>query len=366
MDPADLDAQGQANLEETVRYAFSNGINHFETARGYGSSEYQLGFVLPSLPRNEIIVQTKVTPQDSEKEFLDVFEQSLKCLQLDSVDLLGVHGINNQDLLHKTLNGGTLSACRKLQDQGLVKFLGFSTHAGPATVTETIRTGEFDYVNLHWYYIDQCNWPAILEANKHDMGVFIISPSDKGGKLYDPPQKLVDLCRPFTPMGFNDLFCLSHDEVNTLSIGAARPTDFDAHLEIVPFLGNNPLDQIKPILDRLQSELVSVMGKEWMGCWDQGWPSADETPDEVPIYHLLRMYNLAKALDMVAFGKMRYNMVGTADHWFPGVLLDKTDRKELAARIAAHPMAERVLEALQEGHDLLKGEEKKRLSESDA
>ncbi|MDP6524683.1 MAG: aldo/keto reductase [Kiritimatiellia bacterium] len=364
IDPKDLDAKGQVNLEETVRYAFANGINHFETARGYGSSEYQLGFVLPTLPRDEIIVQTKVTPKDSEKEFLEAFEKSLKHLQLDHVDLLGVHGINNLDLLDKTLNKGTLAACRKLQDQGLAKFIGFSTHAGPATVTKTVQTGEFDYVNLHWYYIDQCNWPAILEAKDRDMGVFIISPCDKGGKLYDPPQKLVDLCNPLTPMGFNDLFCLSRDEVNTISIGATRPTDFDAHLEILPLFDSDPLGHITPILDRLQSEFSSVLGEEWMGCWDQGWPSADETPDEVPIYHLLRMYNLAKALDMVVFGKMRYNMVGTAEHWFPGVLLDKTDRKKLVARVSEHPMAERVLEALQEGHDLLKGEEKKRLSES--
>ena len=47
----DLDQAGQDNLEATIRRALELGINHIETARGYGSSEYQLGRILPLLPR---------------------------------------------------------------------------------------------------------------------------------------------------------------------------------------------------------------------------------------------------------------------------------------------------------------------------
>ena len=46
-----------------VRRAVALGINHVETARGYGSSERQLGLVLPTLPREKLIVQTKVAPE---------------------------------------------------------------------------------------------------------------------------------------------------------------------------------------------------------------------------------------------------------------------------------------------------------------
>ena len=42
----------------------------------------------------------------------------------------------------------------------------------------------------------------MLAARQRDMGVFIISPNDKGGKLYDPPPKLTRLCAPLTPMQF--------------------------------------------------------------------------------------------------------------------------------------------------------------------
>ena len=60
--PADIPAENQANLEATIHRAVELGINHIETARGYGSSEMQLGNVLPKLPRKQILVQTKVAP----------------------------------------------------------------------------------------------------------------------------------------------------------------------------------------------------------------------------------------------------------------------------------------------------------------
>ena len=60
VDPKEIPPANQANLEATIHRAVELGINHIETARGYGSSEVQLGQVLPKLPRDKIIVQTKV------------------------------------------------------------------------------------------------------------------------------------------------------------------------------------------------------------------------------------------------------------------------------------------------------------------
>src|SRR5678815_952454 len=73
----EIPADNQRNLEATIHRAVELGINHIETARGYGSSEMQLGRVLPSLPREKIIVQTKVAPMSSAKEFLKTFDRSM-------------------------------------------------------------------------------------------------------------------------------------------------------------------------------------------------------------------------------------------------------------------------------------------------
>ena len=88
VDPKEIPRANQKNLEACIHRALELGINHIETARGYGTSEMQLGNVLPKLPRDKIIVQTKVMPKATVKEFLETFETSMKYLGLDYVDLL--------------------------------------------------------------------------------------------------------------------------------------------------------------------------------------------------------------------------------------------------------------------------------------
>src|SRR5271165_879004 len=92
--PAEIPADGQANLEATIHRALELGINHIETARGYGSSEMQLGRVLPTIPRDRLIIQTKVSPSPSAEEFREKFEKSMAYLKVGYVDLLAFHGLN--------------------------------------------------------------------------------------------------------------------------------------------------------------------------------------------------------------------------------------------------------------------------------
>jgi len=365
VEPAEIPPENQANLEATIRRALELGIHHIETARGYGTSEMQLGRILPTLPREKILVQTKVAPSETPGEFLRTFERSMRYLGLDYVDLLALHGINNRELLEWSLRpGGCLEAARELQRQGRCRFVGFSTHATTDLILEAVNSGGFDYVNLHYYFVNELNRPAIDAASRLDLGVFIISPNDKGGMLYQPPRKLADLCHPLTPLQFNTLWCPAHQEVHPLSCGPARPTDFDEQIAALDYSQAHH-ESLPEIERRLRHQLLSTHGDDWCRRWFQGIPEYVDIPGEINVLEILRLWTYAKAFDLTEWARMRYNLLGQAEHWFPGQNAAVINTEALRPVLVHSPFADRIPDILRESHSLFFTAPKKRLSQEE-
>jgi uncharacterized protein len=311
-----------SNAEATLARAIALGINHIETAQGYGQSEVYFGKALRhgiGAAREDLIITTKISPKPDAATMAAAIERSLSRLQLDSIDCLAIHGLNTPEHLALVQNPtGCMAAVRDAVASGKVKHVGFSTHGPLEIILTAINTNLFEFVNLHYTYFFQRNAPAIALAQQKDLGIFIISPADKGGMLYTPSQTLKDLCAPLDPLRVNARFLLSQPAVTTLSVGAAIPEELDWPLAIA--------DQIEPlnkpeqeILARLDTHLGQVLGADQCHQCNACLPC----PESINIPEVLRLRNLAVAYDMTDFGRYRYRMFENAGHWFPGRKADK-------------------------------------------
>ncbi|MGL5034813.1 MAG: aldo/keto reductase, partial [Microcystaceae cyanobacterium] len=132
-------------MKETVETAIALGINHFETARGYGKSEIYLGQVLKHIPRQNFYLTTKICPTVSSAQMENAIAESLARLQVDYLDGLALHGINTEEHFEQiSRSDGCMQAIKKAITQGKIRHLGFSTHGSLDLILKTINTDLFD------------------------------------------------------------------------------------------------------------------------------------------------------------------------------------------------------------------------------
>ena len=301
---------------QTIQHAVAYGINHLETARGYGKSEEYLGTALKcglALPRSQLYITTKITPQSNPDHLRRYIDESLQRLHLDYLDCLAIHGLNTWEHLNWVENGGIQAIQAAIAD-GKIKHVGFSTHGSLELILAAINTDLFEFVNLHYYYFFQRNAPAVALAHQKDMGIFIISPADKGGRLYTPSPTLKDLCDPLSPLQLNYRFLLSDPRITTLSVGAANPDELNQPLSIAD--EDLPLTaQELEIFQRLENHQKDILETDKCSqCY-----ACLPCPENINIPEVLRLRNLTVAYDMKEYGQYRYRMFENAGHWFPGV-----------------------------------------------
>ena len=88
------------------------------------------------------------------------------------------------------MDSGCLGYVRKLMADGLVRHFGFSTHGYPTGVMDLLNTEEFESINIHYYYFYRSLRNVVDRAAELDVGVFIISPNNQGGRLHTPTPAL--------------------------------------------------------------------------------------------------------------------------------------------------------------------------------
>ncbi len=173
----------ERDAQEVIEAALEGGVRFFDTAESYsqGVSEDRYGKYLTPKYRDLIFLMTKSTGKNA-KTVQEHLEGSLRRLKVDQLDLFQVHSITTPQDVDSRIEEGVLEVLLKAQQQGKVKYLGFTGHQNPFAHTHMLdRTKDsdiFDTVLMPVNVLDQSYYSftenVIPPALDRNMGILAI------------------------------------------------------------------------------------------------------------------------------------------------------------------------------------------------
>ena len=147
---AALGSMSQEKANTILPLLLEGGINHIDTAAGYGDSELRIAPWMAT-HRNDFFLATKMSDRTYDGAKASI-ERSLARLQVEQLDLIQMHNLTD-DEHWKTAMGshGALKATVEAKEQGLVRFIGVTGHG--------TRVAEMHLRSLNYFEFDSVLLP---------------------------------------------------------------------------------------------------------------------------------------------------------------------------------------------------------------
>lgn len=170
----------QDMVNRQVDFALEHGVNYFDTSPAYckGRSEHATGIALHRHKRSDYFVATKLSnfaPETWSREAsIEMFENSLKELQVDYVDYLLLHaigmgraGTGMEEFNSRYIDNGILDWLVEQKKNGRIRNLGFSYHGDVKVFDHALKWHDegkyhWDFVQIELNYLD---WNYANEIN---------------------------------------------------------------------------------------------------------------------------------------------------------------------------------------------------------
>ncbi len=148
----------QEAVNAMVDYAIAHGVNYFDTAPAYGESEVVTGKALARHPRSSFKIATKISNMSGRPTLeagQQMFETSLKNLQVDYIDFLLLHNLQNVDGYNTRFrDNGLFKWILQQKAKGRIKHIGFSFHGTNADLPGLVDLYDWDFVQIQLNYAD--------------------------------------------------------------------------------------------------------------------------------------------------------------------------------------------------------------------
>ena len=129
-----------------VLRAIDRGITYLDTASSYKQSERRLGLALMERDRSKLFVTTKCIKRSGDEVKREI-EESFERLQLETIDLMQLHAIDEEENLDEVLGSdGALRVIEEYQAAGKIRFVGLTGHTAPAQFERMLGEYDFDTV----------------------------------------------------------------------------------------------------------------------------------------------------------------------------------------------------------------------------
>ncbi|MGI6004548.1 MAG: aldo/keto reductase [Christensenellales bacterium] len=243
-----------------LRRAYDEGVNFYDTARGYTDSEEKIGSALRHVRQN-IVIATK-TPAKTYDAAMEHIETSLKMLQTDYIDLLQLH--NPEDVDHFDDPDSAYQALLRAKEQGKILHIGITNHhydrGMRAIDSELFETIQFPFSML------SSRQELDLARHAAETGMGFIAMKGLCGGLFD------DVTAPFA-------FMRQHRHVVPIW-GIQRMSELEDFLR----LSKDP-----PAFDDKMQAQIAVMQKELGDSFCRGCGYCLPCPAEIPLPTAMRM-----------------------------------------------------------------------------
>ncbi|MFL6549566.1 MAG: aldo/keto reductase [Povalibacter sp.] len=156
-------------LREVLKRFFAGGASLIDTAPTYSNAEDNLGPLLSELgARGKAFIATKLSGVTGREEGMAQFNNTLKRLRTDKVELLQVHNLRDW----KT----QLEVARELKKQGKVKYVGVTHYVDSAhdEIADVVQQSKPDFLQINHSVTHRGIEKRVLPLAK-DLGVAVLT-----------------------------------------------------------------------------------------------------------------------------------------------------------------------------------------------
>jgi predicted aldo/keto reductase-like oxidoreductase len=309
--------KSRENAVAVVRRAIKLGLNYIDCGAAYSwqspeeNAEAWVAEAIKHVDRSKLILSAKAQPRKGEArvdrhlgintrdQMWACIEQSLKRLKVGYFDFYQFWDMSAPDHFDAACHGKSapLKALREAKEQGLVRHLGFTTHAGPDFIIESLdRVPEFRFVTVYYNFTNRYTEEAINYAYEHGVGVAVMGPLF-GGLLVGQSDAFTDALPELRDMSVHEIafrFLFSMRQLSTVLSGMNEVAHVDENAKVAgdeAFLTPGQCERfVKAFQEFSQGEALCT------GCRY----CDNACPFELPIYQLMNTYQLYQIFGLPA------------------------------------------------------------------